>query len=101
MKITNEEAITDLKKLKCFHNGSYAPAINKAIKELSADKWIPVSERLPEYEEEVLCQLEDGMAVLYREDDWGQDVWVDGGIGTGTYEVVAWQPLPEPYKESK
>ena len=46
------------------------------LKELSnsenPNKWIPVSERLPEYEEEVLCQLEDGMAVLYREDDWGK-----------------------------
>ena len=62
-------------------------------------EWIPVSERLPEEEEEVLCQLsDDSCAVLYMQDNWGQMEWVDGQMGTGTYDVIAWRPLPEPYK---
>ena len=62
-------------------------------------KWIPVSEKLPEYDKEVLCFLEsDEMAVLYLKNEWGQDIWVDGSLGTGCYEVIAWMPLPNPYK---
>lgn len=62
-------------------------------------EWIPVSERLPEEENEVYCQLSDGSnAVLYVQDNWGQMEWVDGMMGTGTYDVVAWREKPEPYK---
>lgn len=63
------------------------------------NKWIPVTERLPEEEHEVYCQLSDGSnAVLYVQDNWGQMEWVDGMMGTGTYDVVAWREKPEPYK---
>jgi hypothetical protein len=63
-------------------------------------EWIPVSERLPEEECEVYCQLSDGSnAVLYVQDNWGQLEWVDGMMGTGTYDVVAWREKPEPYQK--
>lgn len=62
-------------------------------------KWIPVSERVPEDGEEVLCFLgSEEMAVLFRRNDWGQDEWVDGGFATGSYDVVAWMPLPLPFR---
>lgn len=65
-------------------------------------EWIPVFERLPEEEHEVYCQLSDGSnAVLYVQDNWGQMEWVDGMMGTGTYDVVAWREKPEPYKAEK
>lgn len=35
--MTKEEAITLLKKLRTFHNGTYAKAIDMAIEALSAD----------------------------------------------------------------
>ena len=71
-----------------------------SLKELKAmTKWIPCEENLPPYEKEVLCTLSSGsMKVLYLDCDWGKDVWVDGDLGTGTFDVIAWQRLPEPYK---
>jgi len=76
-------------------------ALDMAISALSENKgeWIPVSKRLPDEEHEVYCQLSDGShAVLYVQDNWGQMEWVDGAMGTGTYDVVAWREKPEPYR---
>lgn len=74
-------------------------ALDMAIKAFEQTRWIPVDERLPEDGEEVLCFLEsEEMAVLFRRNNWGQYEWVDGGFATGAYDVVAWMPLPKPYK---
>lgn len=76
--------------------------INKIPSVENKGEWIPVTERLPEEEHEVYCQLSDGSnAVLYVQDNWGQMEWVDGMMGTGTYDVVAWMKKPEPYKAEK
>lgn len=46
--MSNEEAIKQLKKLQSFHNGSYAPAIDKAIEALKEERpqgeWIEKQE---------------------------------------------------------
>lgn len=72
--------------------------------------WIPVEERLPEdCEEIVLVQVSGKMA---------ENIWFDNAFELATYvngegwilenypewenpKVIAWQPLPEPYKPSK
>ena len=74
------------------------------------DGWIPVEERLPEdCEEIVLVQVSGKMA---------ENIWFDNAFELATYvngegwilenypecenpKVIAWQPLPEPYKPKK
>lgn len=68
-------------------------------------KWIPVSERLPETSEKVLITRRFG---LYVGDDY--DRCIDLGyyysnlkkwdtLDLDDIEVLAWMPLPEPYRE--
>lgn len=58
--------------------------------------WIPVEERLPETEDgyiHVMVSMDDDFVCTtdYTDDD-GFELWDDSG------EVVAWMPLPEPYR---
>lgn len=104
MRMTNETAKNLLTQMK--NDVSWKPnvktAFTKAIKALGDNKWISVKDRMPKDGEWVLCQLDDEfydentMMVLYHTDDWGEK-WVDGGLGTGSYDVCAWMPLPKPY----
>ena len=108
----------DLKDLAAEH-GQLADWLNELkvlrekiqtlLKKQEADKWIPVTERLPEDDDyKAFSYYEDG-AVLY--------CTKDGKIGFGWYyestrewaneddispgEVIAWRPLPEPYQEDE
>jgi len=66
----------------------------KSLREKS--KWIPCSERLPENAMNVIAQFSDGTVTELR--------YAGNGIFEGIYEystrvIIAWMPLPEPYKE--
>ena len=54
----------------------------------SAQQWIPCSERLPEKDGEYLTTTEDGLCDVesYGDGEWFYD------------DVVAWAPLPKPWK---
>lgn len=56
------------------------------------DGWIPVGERLPEDGKEVLCT--DGKYIYLVE----YDADLDAAFGEAD-GIIAWQPLPKPYKE--
>ena len=78
-------------------------------KKLEADKWIPVEERLPERNQEVLCWVRSTTIS-------GTETYILGSCDNGfwflkTYEIdrasfpvkdytiLAWKPLPQPYKK--
>ena len=65
-------------------------------------EWIPVTERLPEEGLTVLIFTESG-DIEFGQRDENKWEWLAESISdywTRAEEVIAWQPLPEPYKES-
>lgn len=105
-------------KEKC---GEWLDAIElaKIAIALQSQKWIPCSERLPKDEKNCLVTLKktEGIPetlmsianylVFPDGGHWndikhgflGWDRYKNGSEGTMMYKVVAWLPLPKPYKE--
>ena len=71
----------------------------------AAPGWIPVSERLPEPNE----KDNDGFVKAYLVQNarlisvarWDGNYWILWGYARVLENVIAWMPLPEPYKEDK
>ena len=84
-----------------------------AIKALD-QRWIPVSERLPETDGRYYVTIFNHLPCVSNKTSVRiLDFWVDGvdfhgttvywGFYSGfsTSEIIAWMPLPEPYKECR
>lgn len=105
--MTNEEAIRMLTRLKNQINFEWTDAqkkmdaLNVAIKALQGQRWIPCSERPPEKRIEVLATTSWGD--ITKAEYLGEDFWLiqEGYTNASDEDVVAWMPLPEPYKEEK
>ena len=81
-------------------------ALNALSRSENPNKWIPVSERLPEAGEYIgdvaryyLVQNEFGdmMVARYTHSEYWEQIYQLKPI---VDEIVAWMPLPEPYKTS-
>lgn len=80
----------------------YDEAIKMAIVALQQpeQRWIPCSERLPKVRQWVLCQCRAGIIDVLRLTDDGcwyrksNEIYMSGF-------VLAWMPLPEPYKRGE
>lgn len=85
-------------------------ALDMAVEALEAQRWFPVSERLPEpsghhrylvteahFNPEYKARFVEVCEYEARDDDV-PPYW-DGYCGDNPARVVAWMPLPEPYKE--
>ena len=71
--------------------------IVKEVAEEHNGGWIPCSERLPEYGEVVMCSCTNSGITISCITHKG--VKPSKSVRFGQHSVIAWQPLPEPYKE--
>lgn len=105
--MTEQEAIERIKNdIEINHNrlaDEYITALEMAIQALQQEpKWIPVTERLPEEGLTVLILAENGQ-IEFGQRDENKWEWLAESIAdywTEAEEVIAWQPLPEPYEEA-
>lgn len=80
--------------------------LQRAIKALppvtpQESRWIPVTERLPEYNKEVLTCSDGGFIEIQSLENSCNGAYWEDQEGDWSYsgEVTAWMPLPEPYEE--
>ena len=57
------------------------------------DGWIPLKDKEPTEDGEYLVSFDDGFVATTGYYDGDFELWADAG------EPLAWQPLPEPWKE--
>ena len=124
-----EQYINNLRELRVGNKDTayeyYDDGIDVAISEaarfpaVDIPRWIPVTERLPEEDKEVLItyRYKEGEGDTSHSDiditSYGQMYFGGQKVGRvkhwrapfeyfeSNYEVIAWMPLPEPYKEER
>lgn len=110
--MTKEDAIKELSyiadEMPSMVCRDWKVAIYMAIKALEQTGWVPVSERLPRENRAVLTYIDTGVTKTYCLAYWNdvREAWEEW-IGYDLiekdkgYKVIAWMPLPEPYKAER
>ena len=95
----------ELAKALAYDRGQYLIGLEDGKKARRND-WIPVSERMPKDMEFVLCYCRGNQYMILRQhlNDWYGDKY---DLNTDLLRVymksfvIAWMPLPQPYKEKE
>jgi hypothetical protein len=84
------------KKMLTMYQDELIPGFRKQIEELETkNKWIPVTERLPEKHTNVFV-YRPKMAIKFMVSYFGVDCFCDGAMDIHGNEVIThWMPLPE------
>ena len=97
-----EEAIKMLKSKMDGHTDTsyeWAETVRMAIKALEQTMWIPVSERLPKTNDDMLVY--DGVDMFVAWYSWKGE-WQGWDSCDDNFEkdtpIISWMPLPHPYK---
>lgn len=103
--ITNDEAYEILRDTAIdIHSDNlskYADAMDKALKTLKFDRWIPVTEGLPEpYTYVLTCDAYENINIFKRY-EWEPAPFNITDKNPNFNPVVAWRPLPDPYHPQK
>lgn len=84
---------------------NYPAALDEIERLREAQRWIPVSERLPKIGERVIVYLANGWTgiacwfQMYTRKN-GDPLWRNDS-GAETHNVTHWMPLPEPQQEAE
>lgn len=80
--------------------GEQKEVLDMAIKALESQRWIPCNERLPEIHQDVLLSLRSlDVVVGFRAET--EPYFYCQGNYIEPQNVLAWMPLPQPYKEGE
>lgn len=109
--LISRQAAIDALAEELYHNeDDYRTAVSvigglpSAQPERKKGKWIPVTERMPEPDDIVVVCTNGGQMYVWsampnRGDDY---CWEDDyGYCHNKWEVMAWMPMPEPWKEEQ
>lgn len=66
----------------------------------AAQKWIPVTKRLPENEQDIIAYMDDGEESRIIPCNYSRGVWFDCMFDKKANHITHWMPLPEPPKEA-
>ena len=111
-KLQAENAITNKEQMRVYPASmiGFCEVVTDLLEE--QPKWIPISERLPDYDQDVLVYAaekdnrEDGTMIISRRyvmriipSSPGFDTWRTPQYFTSCYEITHWMPLPKPPKK--
>ena len=97
--IAHDDSLAEIVSTRIWNKAIHrAKQVVQEVEEEYNGGWIPCSERLPEDSVEVLVCKQSGILDFdmyeYQYEDWKFN------SKNHKNTVIAWQPLPEPYKES-
>ena len=109
MEMTREQVIEELEALIEGFNEVYEAVpicLGEAVRLLKAEQrpqveWIPCSERLPEAGQVVIVSDNRGDVYEYTMNPLSVNKYIDDKWTFMGHEILAWMPLPKPYKRKK